>query len=78
MTTFISSEALWNYIKDIWKIISEFKKKNHATFHQILNFFYISAFGSLTDRPTDNFFYRIDASLLKYEGNVHIKNHTSI
>ncbi len=43
MTTFISSEALWNYIKDIWKILSEIKKKNHATFHHILIFFYISA-----------------------------------
>ena len=55
MTTFISSEALWNYIKDIWKIISEIKKKNHTTFHQIF-FFYISAFCSLTDRPTDKIF----------------------
>ena len=50
MTTFISSEALLNYIKDIWNIISEIKKKNHATFLQIKFFFYISAFCSLTDR----------------------------
>ena len=35
MTTSISSEALWNYIKDIWKIISKIKKKNHKTFHHI-------------------------------------------
>ena len=41
--------------------ISKKTKQNHETFYIIFFKFYIYVFFSLTDRPTDKIFYRIDA-----------------
>ena len=52
--------------------ISKKTKKDHETFHILFFRFYIYVFFSLTDRPTDNFFYRI------HKGNLQQKKWSSI
>ncbi len=57
-TTSISSEALSNYIKDIWKIkVENQQQKNYEKFHLILKLFTFLLFVAWpTDRLTKAFF----------------------